>query len=50
MEELLKNKEISKVNSPGFGDYIVLNGAIIREKSYIDWINDCINKILTIDK
>lgn len=50
MEELLKNKEISKVNSPGFGDYIVLNGAIMREKSYIDWINDCINKILTIDK
>lgn len=45
MEELLKTKDISKVSSPYFGDYIVLNGAIIREKSYIDWLDDCIKKI-----
>ncbi len=45
MEELLKNKDVSKVSSPNFGDYIVLNGAIMREKSYIDWLNDCIKKI-----
>ena len=24
-----------------FGDFMVLEGAIMREKSYIDWINDC---------
>lgn len=45
MEELLKTKDISKVSSPHFGDYIVLNGAIMREKSYIDWLDDCIKKI-----
>ncbi len=45
MEELLKKKDVSKVSSPNFGDYIVLNGAIMREKSYIDWLNDCIKKI-----
>ncbi|WP_315074375.1 PadR family transcriptional regulator [uncultured Clostridium sp.] len=45
MEELLKKKDVSKVSSPNFGDYIVLNGAIMREESYIDWINDCIKKI-----
>ncbi len=45
MEELLKKKDVSKVFSPNFGDYIVLNGAIMREKSYIDWLNDCIKKI-----
>ena len=45
MEELLKTKDISKVSSPSFGDYIVLNGAIMREKTYIEWIEDCIKKI-----
>lgn len=45
MEELLKTKDIPQVSSPYFGDYIVLNGAIMREKSYIDWLDDCIKKI-----
>lgn len=45
MEELLKNKDVSKISSPSFGDYIILNGAIMREKNYIDWLNDCIRKI-----
>ena len=45
MKELLKKKEVSKVFSSEFGDYIVLNGAIMREKAYIAWIEDCINKI-----
>lgn len=45
MEELSKKKNVSKVSSPEFGDYIVLNGAIMREKTYIDWIKDCIKKI-----
>ncbi|MBU3155718.1 PadR family transcriptional regulator [Clostridium estertheticum] len=46
MKELLKINDISKVSSPRFGDYIVLNGAIMREKAYIEWIEDCIKKIL----
>ena len=46
MEELLKKKDVSKVSSPQFGDYIVLNGAIMREKTYIDWLEDCIKKII----
>lgn len=45
MEKLLETKDISKVSSPSFGDYIVLNGAIMREKNYIAWLNDCIEKI-----
>lgn len=45
MEELLKTKDISKVSSPNLGDYIILNGAIMREKNYIDWLKDCIEKI-----
>ena len=45
MEELSKKKDVSKVSSPQFGDYIVLNGAIMREKTYIEWIEDCIKKI-----
>jgi DNA-binding PadR family transcriptional regulator len=45
MKELLKQSDVSKVSSPEFGDYIVLNGAIMREKTYIDWLIDCIKKI-----
>jgi len=46
MKELLNIKDISTVASPQFGDYIVLNGAIMREKAYIEWAEDCIKKIL----
>ncbi|OOM79594.1 transcriptional regulator PadR-like family protein [Clostridium puniceum] len=46
MKKLSKTKDISKVSSPSFGDYIVLNSAIMREKSYIDWLNDCIKRIV----
>ncbi|WPC41602.1 PadR family transcriptional regulator [Clostridium sp. JS66] len=45
MEELLKKKDVSEVSSSDFGDYIVLNGAIMRERNYIDWLEDCIKKI-----
>lgn len=45
MEELSKRNDISNALTPGFGDYIVLTGAIMREKSYIDWLKDCIKKI-----
>jgi DNA-binding PadR family transcriptional regulator len=33
------------ISSPEFGDYIVLKGAILRETSYIEWLEYCINKI-----
>jgi len=45
MAELLTSDDISTVSSPRFGDYIILNGAIMREKNYIEWIEDCIKKI-----
>jgi DNA-binding PadR family transcriptional regulator len=45
MKKLLETKDISKVSAPSFGDYIVLNGAIMRERNYIAWLNDCLNKI-----
>jgi len=44
MAELSNKKDVSKVSSPGFGDYIVLNGAIMRENAYIQWLVDCIEK------
>jgi hypothetical protein len=45
MKELSKKKDIFKSSSPGFGDYIILNGAIMRERNYIDWLEVCIDKI-----
>ena len=45
MIELLKKKDVSKVSSPEFGDYIVLKGAIMREKTYIEWLKGCIKEI-----
>ncbi|WP_343029918.1 hypothetical protein [Alkalibaculum sporogenes] len=39
------NKVISDILSPKYGDYIVLKGAIIRERTYIDWLVECINEI-----
>ncbi|MBP2627495.1 MAG: putative transcriptional regulator [Firmicutes bacterium] len=36
---------ISDVISPLYGDYIVLKGAIMRERTYIDWLLECIKEI-----
>lgn len=47
MEILLDSKDISKIQSPEYGDYIVLKSAIKREKSYIEWINECIEEVET---
>lgn len=38
-------QDCSNVTSPGFGDYVCLYGAILRETAYIDWLNHCIAKI-----
>ncbi|MBP1764313.1 MAG: putative transcriptional regulator [Firmicutes bacterium] len=38
-------KTVSAVISPLYGDYIVLKGAIMRERTYIDWLTDCIAEI-----
>ena len=35
--------KIPDLNSPDLGDYMVLDGAILREKAYIEWINRYIN-------
>ncbi|MBD7911296.1 MULTISPECIES: PadR family transcriptional regulator [Clostridium] len=44
-EYINKLSDIDDISSPKFGDYIVLKGAILREKSYIEWLEYCINKI-----
>ncbi|UWG97104.1 PadR family transcriptional regulator [Dehalobacter sp. DCM] len=36
---------ITEVLSPLYGDYIVLKGAIMRERTYIDWLEECIEEI-----
>ena len=38
--------DIPDVNSNYFGDYLVLDGAIIRENATIQWLNNCINYCL----
>jgi transcriptional regulator, PadR family len=47
MQILLDSKDISKIQSPEYGDYIVLKSAIKREKSYIEWLNECIEEVTT---
>ena len=34
---------VPPVESDAFGDFLVLNGAIMREESTINWLNLCIN-------
>lgn len=45
MAEHPYSKGISDIFSPLYGDYIVLKGAIMRESTYIDWLEDCIQEI-----
>ena len=34
---------VPPINSDAFGDYLVLDGAIIREQATIKWLNNCIS-------
>lgn len=34
---------VPPIDSPYFGDYLVLDGAIIREEGAIKWLENCIN-------
>ncbi|MFT5873697.1 MAG: DNA-binding PadR family transcriptional regulator [Clostridium sp.] len=34
---------VPPIDSPCFGDYLVLDGAIIREEGAIKWLKNCIN-------
>lgn len=36
---------IPNVGSHEFGDHMVLEGAILREESYIEWLNRCLNRL-----
>lgn len=47
MEILLDTKDISTIQSPEYGDYIVLKSAIKREKSYLEWLGECIEEVAT---
>lgn len=40
-------RAIENVFSPEYGDYIVLKGAIMRERTHIDWLLECIKDIET---
>ena len=49
-KELLENVQTTVFNNmppkkgtPELGDYMVLDGAVLREKSYIKWLQKCIN-------
>lgn len=38
------NNTAPAVGTKEFGDFMVLEGAIMREQSYIDWIEDCLKR------
>lgn len=38
-------KKIADIISPLYGDYIVLKGAIMRERTNIEWLTQCIKEI-----
>ncbi|AKL95773.1 transcriptional regulator, PadR family [Clostridium aceticum] len=38
-------KVISDIFSSEYGDYIVLKGAIMRERTYVDWLKQCIEEV-----
>lgn len=39
------SQEVPPFGSREFGDYIVLEGAILRETSYIQWLENCLGRI-----
>lgn len=39
------SKAIGNIFSPEYGDYIVLKGAIMREHTYIEWLEGCIKEV-----
>lgn len=42
---LTQNPNIQNPKDSLFGDFLVLNGAILREESYITWLKYCLNRI-----
>lgn len=42
MQKVFNNKAPKK-GTPELGDYLVLDGAILRENAYIDWLNNCLD-------
>lgn len=35
--------QVPSIDTPEFGDYLVLDGAITREKGLIEWLTKCLN-------
>lgn len=46
----LQYPTVPQVDSDRFGDFIILEGAIIREKGYIEWCTRCINYFISAQK
>ena len=40
--QIVRYDGVPPINSDDFGDYIVLESAIIREKGAIEWLSKCI--------
>lgn len=41
--QMARYDSVPDIDTADFGDYIVLDSAIIREKGNIEWLNNCIN-------
>ncbi|MDT8903454.1 PadR family transcriptional regulator [Anaeroselena agilis] len=44
------SREVEEILSPLYGDYIVLKGAIMRERAYVAWLLECMREIETRSK
>ena len=38
-------KKLGKIGTAKYGDFIVLKGAIMRERTYIQWLEECIEEM-----
>lgn len=47
--QMERYSEVPPLDSNDFGDYIVLDGAIIREQGAIKWLTNCINHHKNLD-
>jgi hypothetical protein len=45
--QMAKYPAVPMPDSPDFGDYLVLEGAIMREQTALQWMNKCIEHLMS---
>lgn len=54
LEQHMNKRKTANINygkefDSELGDYLLLNGAIMREKSYIEWLNFCMQHLESLN-